>query len=90
MLLAVALRVVAGREYQYWRHIPTAKVWAVQLQDGVLIGACGPLDPREVPVRILPYLSYHFGDVVWIQHNRRDFTLHTVPHAGQRGFRARP
>ena len=65
------------------RKVWAVKVWAVQVQDGVLIGVGGPLDPREVLARILPYPSFHFADVVWIQDNRRDFTLHIVPLANQ-------
>ena len=64
--------------HQYWRHTPTGQMWAVRIVDGELVGACGPLDPKEVPPKVLPYLPFHFRDVLWIRDNHRDFAAAAV------------
>ena len=53
-------------------------MWAVQIVDGQLVGACGPLDPEEVPPKVLPYLPFHFRDVLWIRDNPQDFAATAV------------
>lgn len=66
--------------HQYWRYTPTGETWAIQVVNGEPVGACGPLDPREVPPMVLPYLMFHFRDVPWIRTHRLDFTLIAALH----------
>ena len=58
---------------EYWRHTPTGRFWAVEFVDGVLAGACGPIDPREVTPVILPGLLFDFRDLYWIRKHLDDF-----------------
>lgn len=64
---------------EYWRHLPSGKLWAVELVDGSLAGACGPLDPREVAPIILPGLVLDFRDLLWIRDHREDFSRDAFP-----------
>ncbi len=56
--------------HEYWRHEPTGRVWAVELTEGRIVGAAGPLDLRDATIDLLPYLSYDFREVRWIEQER--------------------
>ena len=61
--------------HQYWRYRPTGQLWAVKYVDGGLRAACGPLDPAEMSLSILPFLPFDFRDVAWLQDQTRNFVL---------------
>ena len=64
---------MADRTYEYWVHVPTEELWAVTLEEGVVVRACGPLDARDIVTAILPHLPYEQDDAGWIQRGRPNF-----------------
>jgi hypothetical protein len=62
-----------NKEHEYWVHVPTNELWAVALEKGTVVGACGPLDARDVVVSVLPYLPYENRDAMWIEGQRPNF-----------------
>ena len=63
--------------HQYLKYRPTGQLWAVEVVEGSLRGACGPLDANEVTPRVLPLLMFDFRDVRWIRDHPHEF----VPEA---------
>ena len=59
--------------YEYWRHTGSREVWAVALDEGEILRACGPLDERDMMVKVLPYLPYRHVDAIWVKENRAAF-----------------
>ena len=59
--------------HEYWRHTPTGQVWAVEMAESNLVGACGPLDRAEVPPMLLPFLSFDSRDLHWIRRQQQEF-----------------
>ena len=64
---------MAHATYELWVHVPTDELWAVTLEQEVVVRACGPLDARDVIPAILPHLPYKQDDAGWIQRGRRNF-----------------
>lgn len=69
-------------EYQYWAHKKSGEVWAVHIQHGYILEACGPLHHSERPedMRDFEYSRYTGH---WIEDNRKDYRLHE-DHAERR------
>jgi hypothetical protein len=44
--------------YEFWRQIATDELWAVVLEAGRVVAACGPLDARDMTRALLPHLPY--------------------------------
>jgi hypothetical protein len=60
-------------DYEYWTHLPTNELWAVAMNDAVVVRACGPLDPRDTISSLLPHLPYTSDDACWIERSRDTF-----------------
>jgi hypothetical protein len=58
---------------EYWRHKPTGRLWAVELYNGHVIRAIGPLQNEELDRRVLPYLPYTRRDIRWLNAHRSEF-----------------
>ena len=65
--------VVAEALREFWIHKPTGHAWAVEVRDGVVLAAAGPLDAAEAHPIILDYLDYSRHEASWITKNRNDF-----------------
>jgi hypothetical protein len=63
--------------FEYWIHRPSERVWAVQLREGRLLCAAGPLLATEADVDILSYLDYSRQDLAWIEEHRDEFRVMT-------------
>jgi hypothetical protein len=52
--------------YEFWRQTLTDELWAVVLENGRVVAACGPLDARDMTRAMLPHLPYseHLGGSV--------------------------
>lgn len=61
-------------EYQYWRHIESGEVWAVEIVDGTVTGACGPLYYEDRPDDIRDF-EYDREDGDWVETNQDQFVL---------------
>ena len=46
------------KEREFWREPGGGHVYAVELEDGLVTGSCGPLDVAEVDERFLPTFDY--------------------------------
>ena len=58
---------------EFWKYKPTGRAWAVELRDGVIVGAAGPLDAEDVHPIILGYLEYFSYEGVWVKERREHF-----------------
>lgn len=63
---------------EHWLHKPTGRLWAIELDDGAVIGACGPLELAAAADVPLDYLTYWTNDVDWIIANRTDFVRSAI------------
>jgi hypothetical protein len=62
-----------GTRHEFWIYKPTGRAWAVELRDGAIIGAAGPLDAEDVHPIILDYLEYFPYDGMWVNEHRGQF-----------------
>jgi len=60
--------------YEYWAHEKSGEVWAVHIQDGEVVGACGPLNHRDRPADMRDF-EYSQEEAAWIEDCREDFRL---------------
>ena len=60
---------------QFWRHMTTRDVYAVELVDKVVIASCGPLNHEELTID-LDYFNYTIEDAEWLQANEALFVIH--------------
>jgi CBS domain-containing protein len=71
------------KEHEFWRDPTAGRVYAVQLEDGVVTGASGPLDTAELDARFLPTFDYSAERAPWLEEHRAEFDLYrqVSPHA---------
>ena len=63
------------KTYEFWREMSTGDVWAVELTDGVVTGAAGPLHWSEIRLAYLHGYDYSPGEAARIEAVRDDFEL---------------
>ena len=66
------------KTYEFWRERGTGYVWAVELLEGVVVGACGPLEHSERDEEFLETFDYATGRAAWIEAHRDAFDLYDV------------
>jgi CBS domain-containing protein len=71
------------KEREFWREPADGRVYAVELDDGLVTGSCGPLATGEIDDRFLPSYDYTAEHAAWLEQRREEFELyHPVsPHA---------
>ena len=58
--------------YEYWAHKSSGDTWAVEIRNGMVVGACGPLHHSERPADMRDFdFDRETGD--WVEENRDDF-----------------
>ncbi len=79
------------KEYEFWRERSDGRVYAVEFEDGVVSGSCGPLTSSETDERFLATLDYSAERVDWLERHRQDFELYRCipPHAAELDTAAR-
>ena len=65
------------KEREFWRDRATGRVYALELEDGVVTGSCGPLAPSEIEERFLSSFDYSASDAGWLEANRERFDLYS-------------
>lgn len=74
------------KEREFWREQGAGRVYAVELEDGIVTGSCGPLDMMEIDERFLPTFDYTPEHAEWLEQRREEFDLvhclspYTVTH----------
>lgn len=63
------------KEHEFWRELGAGRVYAVELEDGVVTGSCGPLDVMEIDERFLPTFDYSPEHAEWLEQRREEFEL---------------
>lgn len=66
------------KAYEFWRERGTGQVWAVELLEGVVAGACGPLDHSELDEEFLEAFDYATERAAWIEAHRDVFDLYDL------------
>ena len=61
-------------EYQYWAHKRSGETWAVAIEGGRVVGACGPLYYQDRPDDMRDF-DYDSEDGECIEADRGDFQL---------------
>jgi CBS domain-containing protein len=71
------------KEREFWREPAGGHVYAVELEDGLVTGGCGPLDTGELDERFLPTFDYSPDRAAWLEERRAEFDLYRAvsPHA---------
>lgn len=64
------------KEHEFWREPAGGRVYAVELEDGLVTGSCGPLDTTELDERFLPALDYTSEHAQWLEQRREEFELY--------------
>src|SRR5262245_46233601 len=65
--------------HAYWRHLPSNELWAVTLQRGAIVGACGPLNEVDMTGGVLRHLPYSVPLGAWVNQNRPHFEPASAP-----------
>jgi CBS domain-containing protein len=63
------------KEREFWREQGAGRVYAVELEDGIVTGSCGPLDVIEIDERFLPTFDYARERADWLEQRRDEFEL---------------
>lgn len=58
---------------EYWLHKPTGRMWAVEVVDGTVRAAGGPLAVEDAAPELLDHLPYDRGEAPWINRAREEF-----------------
>ena len=61
-------------EYQYWVHKRSGETYAVEIVNGQVVGACGPLYYEDYQTDMTEF-EYDKEDGEWVQNNKNDFRL---------------
>jgi hypothetical protein len=67
------------RTYEFWCEHGSGSIFAIALEDGVVVGSCGPLDHGEIDEALLARYPYTAGRAEWIEAHREEFGLHAAP-----------
>ena len=62
-------------EHEFWRDRTTGEAWAVELTDGAVVGACGPLTRSELDERFFRTFDYSPAHAGWIDAHRDAYVL---------------
>lgn len=75
--------LTAMREHEFWRERSTGRIYAVELEDGIVSGCCGPLAASDIEDDFLPTFDYSAERAAWLEQHREEFELHrtTTPHS---------
>jgi CBS domain-containing protein len=73
------------KQHEFWREPASGRVYAVELDDGLVAGSCGPLETTELDHRFLATFDYSPDHAAWLEEHRAEFDLHqpVSPHAFQ-------
>jgi hypothetical protein len=58
---------------ELWQHRGTHELWAVELRDGIVAAAAGPLSLGDAHHEFLSGLDYATTDAAWIEKDRESF-----------------
>lgn len=72
------------KEREFWRSRTSGRLYAVELEDGIVTGSCGPLTESEIEERFLTAFDYSTQDADWIEGHRDQFDFFS------NGFRRKP
>ena len=62
------------RSYEFWRETETEEVWAVELQDGIVVGCAGPLHWSEInPAFLHEGYDYRTAEATALEARREEF-----------------
>jgi CBS domain-containing protein len=80
------------KEREFWREPTGGHVYAVELEDGLVTGGCGPLDTAEIDERFLASFDYSPDQAAWLEEHRAEFDLYRLvsPHAMEPTASKRP
>lgn len=73
------------KEHEFWREPAGGRVYAVELDDGMVTGSCGPLETTDIDDRFLATFDYSPDQAAWLEEHRAEFDLYRLisPHAFQ-------
>jgi hypothetical protein len=63
------------RTHELWHDRESGEIWAVELLDGVVAGAAGPLRPGSVSPALLKHFGYDRSEAARIESTRSRFDL---------------
>jgi CBS domain-containing protein len=65
------------KEREFWQNRKTGGLYAVELEDGVVTGTCGPLTASEIEERFLTAFDYSVRDADWLEQHRDQFDFYS-------------
>ncbi|MEX2613520.1 MAG: CBS domain-containing protein [Gaiellaceae bacterium] len=64
------------KEREFWRSRTSGHLYAVELEDGIVTGSCGPLTGSEIEERFLTAFDYSAQDADWLEEHREQFDFY--------------
>jgi CBS domain-containing protein len=64
------------KDREFWQNRENGRLYAVELEDGVVTGTCGPLTTSEIEERFLASFDYSVGDAGWLEQHRDRFDFY--------------
>lgn len=65
------------KEREFWQNRTSGRLYAVELDDGVVTGTCGPLAASEIDERFLTAFDYSVRDADWLDQHRDQFDFYS-------------
>lgn len=75
------------KEREFWQDRQSGRLYAVEFEDGIVVGSCGPLSASEIDQRFLSTFDYSASEAEWFEANRERFDLYSN---GERTIWTRP
>jgi len=66
------------KEREFWQNRTSGRLYAVELEDGVVTGTCGPLTASEIEERFLTAFDYSLRDTDWLEQHRDQFDFYST------------
>jgi CBS domain-containing protein len=65
------------KDREFWQNRENGRLYAVELEDGMVTGTCGPLTASEIEERFLTAFDYSVQDADWLEQHRDQFDLYS-------------
>jgi CBS domain-containing protein len=65
------------KEREFWQNRESGRLYAVELEDGMVTGTCGPLTASEIEERFLTAFDYSVRDADWLEGHRDQFDFYS-------------
>lgn len=67
------------KTFEFWRERESGLIFAIALEDGVVVGSSGPVEHGDVDDDLLARYGYDAARAPWIEAHREELDLYAPP-----------